>query len=83
MEDDRKEELTLIKQKARSMVSANLRKWMRDRGLDKNQLAVKAGLDPDTLYRILRGDRGANVDSLAVIAAGLRISVDMLLSPVE
>jgi transcriptional regulator with XRE-family HTH domain len=72
-----------VKMKARSMVSAQLRLWMGDRKMDRFVLAQKSGVHSDSIYKILRGNRGANVDSLALLADGLGIQLAVLLMPLE
>lgn len=71
------------KTEARRMISAQLRVWMADRNMDRFALSAKSGVHSDTIYKILRGNRGASADSLAVLAAALGIQIAVLLMPLE
>lgn len=72
-----------VKARAKRMISAQLRFWMRDRSMDRFALHKECGVHSDSIYKILRGDRGTNGDSLALLAAGLRIPISTLLTPLE
>lgn len=65
------------KEKSRKLVADQLIYWMNFRKVDRFQLAARSGLSADAIYKIGRADRGASVDSLAVLAAGLGISLQM------
>lgn len=68
---------------ARKMISAQISYWMADRKMDRSQLAKESGIHSDTVYKILRGDRGSSSDTLAAFAAALRIPISTLLTPME
>ncbi len=65
------------KEAARELAAIQLTFWMRFRKLDRYQLAEESGISQDAIYKIGRGDRGANLDSLALLAAALGISIPM------
>jgi transcriptional regulator with XRE-family HTH domain len=44
---------------------------------DRFELAERSGLSADAIYKIGRGDRAASVDSLALLAFGLDIEMQM------
>ena len=78
MTDEEKEQAKL---NARRMISAQLSFWMTDRKMDRFALHKACGVHHDSIYKILRGNRGTNGDSLALLAAGLRIPISTLLTP--
>ncbi len=80
MTDEEKEQ---VKTRTQSMISAQLRIWMEDRGFDKYELGKRSGVHFDTIYKIKRGDRKATVEVLALLAAGLNVPLAVLLTPVE
>lgn len=66
-----------VKEESRKLVADQLMFWMNHYNMDRFQLAERSGLSADAIYKIGRGNRGASVDSLAVLAAGLGISLQM------
>lgn len=76
-------DLEIVKKRAREIVGKQINYWLVRNGMDKFDLAKKAGMHHDTVYRILRGDRGANIDSLAAMAYAFDIPLLQLLTPVE
>ena len=61
----------------RELVANQLVYWMNFRSVDRFQLAERSGLSADAIYKIGRADRGCNIDSLAVMAESLGISLQM------
>jgi transcriptional regulator with XRE-family HTH domain len=74
MTDEQRER---AKEKSREFVGQQLQFWMNLRKMDRFELAERSGLSPDAIYKIGRGDRAASVDSLALLALGLGIGIQM------
>lgn len=53
---------------------------MERQGLNKSQLAKRAGIDPTFLGRIMSGERNPGVDTIVALSRALRIPVDTLIS---
>ena len=67
----------------RTILSANMRIQMRKTGRDVARLSKDTGLAENSIYRLLRGDAGATVDSIAVMAEVFEIAPAVLLMPVQ
>ncbi len=80
MTDEEKEE---VRQKLRTVVSAQVRYWMRRMNMDVKDLQEASGVSGDTIYKIRAGDRGANLDNVALLASGMGIPAFVLLAPDE
>jgi transcriptional regulator with XRE-family HTH domain len=71
--------------RALSELAENVKHWRQLRGLTQAQLADRAGVSRDTLYRLERGEGGVSVENLLRIARGLGVlaSLSSALDPYE
>jgi transcriptional regulator with XRE-family HTH domain len=59
--------------RALSELAENVTHWRKLRGLTQAQLADRAGVSRDTLYRLEHGDGGVSVENLLRIVRGLGV----------
>lgn len=76
MTEDQMEE---IKVALRATVGMQLRVWMRRTEVDVAKLADRSKVSADTIYNLLGAKRGANLDSLALLAEAMDIPAFILL----
>ena len=62
------------------ILSENLRRLRKDRGLSQEKLADRCGLHRTYIGSVERGERNVTLGSLEVIASSLGVSVPYLLS---
>lgn len=62
------------------ILSENLRRLRKDRGLSQEELADRCGLHRTYIGSVERGERNVTLGSLEVIASSLGVSVPYLLS---
>jgi transcriptional regulator with XRE-family HTH domain len=62
------------------LVSRNVRRFRRERGLSMSALAHRAGLSKQTLSTLEQGVGNPTVETLAVLAAALDVSIRRLLT---
>lgn len=60
-----------ILQKARQQVGLYIADIMRQRGINKMQLAEKAGVKRDAIYSILKGDKAYTIDTFLMVVQAL------------
>lgn len=61
-----------------AIIGANIRFWREQRGIGLNELARLSGVDRGNLSKIEAGSSGASLESLAKIAAALRVPLAYL-----
>jgi plasmid maintenance system antidote protein VapI len=62
----------------REKVGKKIQKYMDLQGLKASDMVRITGLHRDTLYRILRGNRGMTMETAAIIAEALDIPISVL-----
>jgi transcriptional regulator with XRE-family HTH domain len=53
-----------------------LREELKDRGMSQKDLAVRSGITPAQISRIISGSRGAGEESLSAIARALKLPLE-------
>jgi plasmid maintenance system antidote protein VapI len=59
-------------------VGKKIKKYMELQGLKVSDMVRLTGLHRDSLYRILRGDRGMTMETAAIIAEALDVPLSVL-----
>lgn len=62
-------------------LARNLARWLERRGMTKEELARKAGIDPSTLYRAMVEGRQLQLNKLERVARALGVTPGQLLDP--
>lgn len=64
---------------ARAIFAANVRRLRRVRGLSQERLAESAGLHPNYVGSVERGERNISVDNMEAIARALGVALASML----
>ncbi len=71
------------KQEIRNRLSRQIDHWQVKTKMDVAALAQATDMAENTIYRIKRGDVGASIDSLVLLADAFGIPPAVLLMPIE
>ena len=81
MTEQTRKELERAKDRLRTNISAQLRDRMKLMRMDVKDLKEASGVSDDTIYKIRAGDRGVNMDNVALLANALCVPAAVLLMP--
>jgi transcriptional regulator with XRE-family HTH domain len=71
----------ISKQEALNNISANLRRFMRKRGMTQVKLAQQTGDSQQVISALCNAKYSPAIDFMARVAEALDVTVDMLLAP--
>lgn len=83
MTEGTRKQLERAKQRLRMNISAQVRDRMDLMSMDVKDLKKASGISDDTIYKIRAGDRGVNMDNVALLAYALCVPPAVLLMPLE
>lgn len=66
--------------RARTLLAENMKRLRLARGLTQEKLAARAGLHPNYVGSVERGERNISIDNIEKIANALGISISTLMS---
>lgn len=70
---------TKLSAELNSYISEQVKKWIKDLGLNPHALARKAGLDHGNLFRMVKGERGWTLGNLEQVASALGVPIAEIL----
>lgn len=67
---------------ARIILAAQVKFWMNRFNKDVKALAEESGISIPMIYKLMRGDNAASVDTIARLANAFEIQPSVLLTPI-